>query len=142
VQALRQQLERDELGADYADQRLVFAREDGAPIRPETVSKRFPVLCKAAGVPRIRVHDLRHTAATLMIRSGVPLVVVSKVLRHKTYSFTADTYGPPDPGDRDGGRGHVRRDAGRGEGAAVGPRRPRARPDRGLRERCAQPAPS
>ena len=93
VQALRQQLERDELGADYADQRLVFAREDGAPIRPETVSKRFPVLCKAAGVPRIRVHDLRHTAATLMIRSGVPLVVVSKILRHKTYSFTADTYG-------------------------------------------------
>jgi hypothetical protein len=48
VQALRQQLERDELGADYADQRLVFAREDGAPTRPETVSKRFPVLCKAA----------------------------------------------------------------------------------------------
>jgi phage-related tail fiber protein len=71
----------------------VFAREDGAPVRPETVSERLPALCKAAGVRRIRVHDLRHTAATLMIRSGVPLVTVSKILRHKTYGFTADTYG-------------------------------------------------
>jgi integrase len=61
VQAMRQQLERDESGEAYADQRLVFARENGAPIRPEHVSKRFPSLCAAAGVPRIRIHDLHGT---------------------------------------------------------------------------------
>lgn len=93
VQAMRQQLERDEWGDAYDDGRLVFARESGAPIRPEHVLKRFGPLCSAAGVPKIRIHDLRHTAATLMIGSGVPLAIVSKVLRHTQVSITADLYG-------------------------------------------------
>jgi len=90
VQAMRQQMERDEWAEEYDDLRLVFARESGAPIRPEHVLKRFGTLCRAAGVPAIRVHDLRHTAATLMIGSGVPLAVVSKVLRRTPVSITAD----------------------------------------------------
>jgi hypothetical protein len=44
-------------------------------------------------VPRIRVHDLRHLAATIMIASGVPLAMVSKTLRHSTLSTTVDIYG-------------------------------------------------
>jgi integrase len=93
VQQMRQDLERAEWGSAYQDGDLVFAREDGSPIRPEHVTKRFGPLCAAAGVPKIRIHDLRHTAATLMIGSGVPLPVVSKVLRHSQLSITADLYG-------------------------------------------------
>ncbi|MGH1553367.1 tyrosine-type recombinase/integrase [Streptomyces sp. L7] len=45
------------------------------------------------GLPRIGVHDLRHTAATIMISSRVPLAVVSKTLRHSTLSTTVNLYG-------------------------------------------------
>ena len=93
VQEMRQSMERAEWDSAYEDQGLVFARENGTPIRPEHVVKRFGPLCRAAGVPKITIHDLRHTAATLMIGSGVPLAVVSKVLRHTQVSITADLYG-------------------------------------------------
>lgn len=72
---------------------LVFSQADGAPLRPEVVLRRFHSLCTAAGVPRIRVHDLRHLAATLMISSQVPLAMASKTLRHSKISTTVDIYG-------------------------------------------------
>jgi integrase len=75
------------------DQALVFCRPGGQPIRPERVLRHFYELAEAAGLPRIRVHDLRHLAATIMIASGVPLAMVSKTLRHSTLSTTVDTYG-------------------------------------------------
>ena len=50
-------------------------------------------MTEAAGLPRIRVHDLRHLAATIMITAGVPLAMVSKTLRHSTLSTTVDIYG-------------------------------------------------
>ena len=53
----------------------------------------FYDLTEAAGLPRIRVHDLRHLAATIMITAGVPLAMVSKTLRHSTLSTTVDIYG-------------------------------------------------
>jgi integrase len=80
-------------GPAYHDQGLVFCRPDGQPLRPERVLRRFYDLTDAAGVPRIRVHDLRHLAATIMIASGVPLAMVSKTLRHSTLSTTVDIYG-------------------------------------------------
>jgi integrase len=73
--------------------RLVFSRPDGQPLRPEHVLHRLRALTADAGLPRIRVHDLRHLAATLMITSGVPLAVVSKNLRHTTLSVTVNIYG-------------------------------------------------
>jgi integrase len=72
---------------------LVFSQPNGAPRRPESVLHHFHRLCAAAGVPRIRVHDLRHLAATLMISSQVPLAMASKTLRHSKLSITVDTYG-------------------------------------------------
>jgi integrase len=72
---------------------LVFSQPNGAPLRPESVLHRFHRLCAAAGVPRIRVHDLRHLAATLMISSQVPLAMASKTLRHSKLSIIVDTYG-------------------------------------------------
>jgi integrase len=72
---------------------LVFSQLNGAPLRPEAVLHHFHRLCAQAGVPRIRVHDLRHLAATLMISSQVPLAMASKTLRHSKLSITVDTYG-------------------------------------------------
>ncbi|WP_436790004.1 site-specific integrase [Yinghuangia sp. YIM S10712] len=71
---------------------LAFTRDDGRPLRPQTVLNRFRKLSDAAGVPRTTLHDLRHLAATLTISAGVPLTVVSKALRHSTISTTANTY--------------------------------------------------
>jgi integrase len=93
VQEMRQQLDRSEWQDSYRDEGLVFARADGQPLRPDYVSKRFLRLCEAADVPRIRVHDLRHTCATLLLANGVPLALVSKVLRHSQVSITVDLYG-------------------------------------------------
>jgi integrase len=92
-QAARQAVERAEWADAYQDGDLVFARENGAPLRPDWVLDRFHDLTEQAGLPRVRLHDLRHLAATLMITSGVPLALVSKTLRHATSGITADLYG-------------------------------------------------
>lgn len=92
-QLARQAVERAEWAEAYEDDDLVFARVNGAPLRPDRVLDRFHELTKEAGLPRVRLHDLRHLAATLMITSGVPLALVSKTLRHATSGITADLYG-------------------------------------------------
>ena len=78
--------------AEYDDRDLVFAREGGGPLRPEYVSKRFRALARGAGLPVIPLHSLRHSSATLLLRSGVPMRVVSEVLGHSTMRVTSDTY--------------------------------------------------
>ena len=84
--------ERARWGAAYQDHDLVFARENGLPLRPEYVLRRFRSLAADAGLPRARVHDLRHLAASMMIAAGVPLPIVSKTLRHSGTGITADLY--------------------------------------------------
>jgi integrase len=93
AQRARQDAERTEWGEAYQDGGLVFAREDGHPLRPEYVLTRFYALSDAARLPRKHLHDLRHAAATLMLTAGVPLALVSKVLRHTKVSITSDLYG-------------------------------------------------
>ncbi len=92
-QAGQQEIERGQWGTAYEDDQLVFARENGAPLRPEYVLRHFQSLSDAAGLPRVKLHSLRHLAATLMIASGVPLAVASKMLRHSQVGITADLYG-------------------------------------------------
>lgn len=65
------------MGDAYDDGDLVFAWEDGRPIYPQRMSETFARHAKAAGLPPIRLHGLRHTAATLMLTSGIPLHVVA-----------------------------------------------------------------
>lgn len=89
---LQQDAERATWGAAYSDHGLVFARENGTPIAPERVTKRFAQLVSAAGLRPIRLHDLRHGQASLMLAAGVPIAVVSKRLGHSTISLTSDTY--------------------------------------------------
>jgi integrase len=92
-QAARQHRQRLHTTTRYHDLGLVFCRANGQPLRPEYVLHRFHQLTAQAGLPRIRVHDLRHLAATLMIGSNVPLAMASKTLRHSTLSTTVNIYG-------------------------------------------------
>jgi integrase len=71
---------------------LVFGRHDGSPLAPHSVSKTFVQLVKNAELPRIRLHDLRHTYATLALRAGVHPKVVSERLGHSSIALTLDTY--------------------------------------------------
>jgi integrase len=89
---LSQDMERAGWGQAYRHHGLVFAQENGTPIRPERVTKRFAELVKAAGLRPVRLHDLRHGQASLLLAVGVPLAVVSKRLGHSSLTITADTY--------------------------------------------------
>jgi integrase len=93
----RQVAEQLALGPAYQDRGLVFCREDGTPIHPDRASKLFAQHVKAAGLPRIRLHDLRHTHATLALVAGVHPKVVSERLGHSSIAITLDTYSPAIP---------------------------------------------
>jgi len=77
---------------NYHDHDLVFAAADGAPLDPESVSLVFDRRVRKSGLPRIRLHDLRHTWATLALQAGVPVKVVSEILGHASVSITYDVY--------------------------------------------------
>lgn len=80
-------------GGDGFDAKgLVFAGPDGGPIHPEYVTRAFDRLVAKHGMPRIRFHDLRHTHATLLLRAGVPVKVVSERLGHASPGFTLNVY--------------------------------------------------
>ncbi|WP_052681730.1 tyrosine-type recombinase/integrase [Saccharothrix sp. ST-888] len=72
---------------------LVFARPGGTPLRPQWVLDQLRKRTTEIGLPRIGLHDLRHTAASIMIAEGVPLAIVSKTLRHATLATTINLYG-------------------------------------------------
>lgn len=84
--------ERLAWGEGWTDSGLVFTRENGTPVHPDLFSRAFERHARRAGLPRIRLHDLRHTWATLGLRAGVQVKVVSEALGHSTSSFTADVY--------------------------------------------------
>ena len=97
VHALRssrkaQRQERLQLGAAWQDSGFVFVREDGAPYHPERLIVMFKRLSRAAGLPVIRLHDLRHTAATLALAAGVHPKIVQERLGHSSINITLDTY--------------------------------------------------
>lgn len=71
---------------------LVFVSENGAPIHPSNLLSHFHKALARAELPKIRVHDLRHTCATLLLDAGVPLVTVSKILGHSSVAITAKIY--------------------------------------------------
>jgi integrase len=71
---------------------LVFTTDTGAPIHISILRRHFVQVLKRAGLPPIRFHDLRHTAATLMLADGVALVTVSKILGHSSPAITAAIY--------------------------------------------------
>ena len=74
------------------DEHPVFTRSSGERLDPSNVTRLFHRLVREAGLPRIRFHDLRHTAASLLIRQGVPAKVVSDRLGHADVAFTLSVY--------------------------------------------------
>lgn len=88
----RQAEERLLLGPDYKDQDLVFARPDGTPQHPEHLSNAFDRRVARYKLPRIRLHDLRHTWATLALQAGVDVKIVSERLGHTSTKITWDIY--------------------------------------------------
>jgi integrase len=97
VQALRdwrrQQLEeRMRWGPAWTDTGLIFTREDGTGYHPAQVTARFERLAFEAGLPPIRLHDLRHGAATMALAAGKDITAVSAMMRHSSVKITADIY--------------------------------------------------
>jgi integrase len=88
----RQLEERMSWGQAYRDSGLVVTREDGTLVHPDRFTQMFDKHVKDAGLPRIRLHDLRRTHATLALAAGVHPKVVSERLGHATVAFTLDVY--------------------------------------------------
>lgn len=78
---------------EYNDQGFIFAAKNGEPMIENNIAKRyFKPLLKDAGLPDIRLYDLRHTCATLLLAAGVNPKVVSERLGHASITLTLDTY--------------------------------------------------
>lgn len=89
---VRQLEERLAAGSRWQESGLVFTSSVGTPIEPRNLFRSFKAALNKAGLPDIRFHDLRHSAASLMLAQGVPLRVVMEVLGHSSISLTANTY--------------------------------------------------
>jgi integrase len=94
----RQAEERLAMGPRWHDSGLVFTWPDGRPLHPERFTKWFQQLARAAGLPRIRLHDVRHSYATAALSAGIPAKVVSERLGHANIAITMDTYSHVLPG--------------------------------------------
>jgi integrase len=88
----RQLLERVAAATVWQGGGLIFCRPDGRPLEGSNLSSEFHKLLERAELPRLRIHDLRHTAATLLLAKGVHAKVVQEMLGHTTITITLDTY--------------------------------------------------
>jgi integrase len=89
---LRQLEERLLAGSRWQETGLVFTTGVGTPIEPSNLTKDFQRLLRTANVPRVRFHDLRHTAATLLLAQGVDARTIMETLGHSQISLTLNTY--------------------------------------------------
>lgn len=87
-----QATERLAAGESYDDRGYVFADELGRPHHPTTITRWFRRAVKASGVRRVRLHDNRHTCATLLLADAVPVKVVSELLGHASTAVTLAVY--------------------------------------------------
>jgi integrase len=85
--------ERKAAGVNWKEHGLMFTTKVGTPIHYRNLLRDFKLLMQRAGLPEIRFHDLRHTAASLMLNHGIPVIVVSRRLGHAKPSITLDVYG-------------------------------------------------
>jgi integrase len=75
-----------------ADPGWVFATRNGTPVHPRNDYRSFREIIRQAGLRTIRLHDLRHTAASVLLAQGVPARVVMEILGHSQISVTLNTY--------------------------------------------------
>lgn len=84
--------ERAAFGTAYHDAGLIFCWPDGTRIYPDTITEKFNALVDQAALPLITLHDVRHSYATIALRSGVHPKIVSSRLGHASVAFTLQTY--------------------------------------------------
>jgi integrase len=75
-----------------AGDKYVVTDQLGTPVHPESYSDEFTRMLKLAGLPKIRLHDSRHTTLSLVEKAGVPISIISKWAGHYDSSFTMKTY--------------------------------------------------
>jgi len=88
----RQAFVRKAAGDAWQDHDLIVCTSHGTPVNANNVTRSFQRLCMIANLPPIRVHDLRHGAATMLLRAGVPAKIVSERLGHANIGVTLDLY--------------------------------------------------
>ena len=86
------------LGTSINSDRLVFCHPDGSPLLPSSVTHAYLRVARSVGIYGVRLHDLRHTHASLMLRQGVHPKIVSERLGHSTVGITLDLYSHVAPG--------------------------------------------
>jgi integrase len=94
----KQGLERKMFGIPLRDEDLVFSRPDGKPLLPNTVTHAWIKLVRQSGLKSIRLHDARHSHASLMLKQGIHPKVVQERLGHSSIQITLDTYSHISPG--------------------------------------------
>ncbi|WP_394276312.1 tyrosine-type recombinase/integrase [Luteococcus sp.] len=87
-----QEVQRQTAGDSWIETGLVFTTSHGTPYSPRNDYRTFKTLVAQAGLPEIRLHDLRHTAASNMLTRGVQARVVMETLGHSQISLTMNTY--------------------------------------------------
>jgi len=94
----KQRRERAMVGLEVKDDDLVFRDHEGRPLRPDTVTHAWVKLVRRIGLKGIRLHDARHTHASLMLKQGVHPKIVQERLGHASIQLTLDTYSHVAPG--------------------------------------------
>jgi integrase len=85
-------------GLSVSDDDLVFSQPDGCPYRPDTITHSWIKLARKTGLRGIRLHDARHTHASLMLKQGIHPKIVQERLGHSSIQITLDTYSHVTPG--------------------------------------------
>jgi integrase len=80
-------------GDRWQENGLVFPSEIGSPLEERNILRRFQAICEANKLPKLRIYDLRHTHASLLIHEGVHPKKTSERLGHSSIKLTMDTYG-------------------------------------------------
>ena len=86
------------LGIPLKDDDLVFSTLEGKPLRPNTVTRAWTMLAARCGLKPIRLHDARHTHASIMLKQDVHPKIVQERLGHSSITITLDTYSHVAPG--------------------------------------------
>jgi integrase len=94
----KQEAQRATLGMTLKEDGLVFSNFEGRPLLPDTISHAWTKLVKRTGLNGIRLHDARHTHASLLLKQNVHPKIVQERLGHSTISTTLDLYSHISPG--------------------------------------------